>query len=64
MFTHRIEVAGDTAVLAGKIVATGTLGGKPVAELGFLAVYTMQNGKWQLMARSLVPLAAGASSNP
>jgi hypothetical protein len=64
VYTHRIEVAGDTAVLAGKIVATGTLGGNPMPELGFLAVYTMQDGEWHLMARSLVPLFAGPPAGP
>lgn len=55
IFTHRIEVVGDTAVLAGKIVAVGTLEGEPMPQLGFLTVYTMIEGEWHLLARSLVP---------
>ena len=59
VFTHRIEVIGDTAVLAGKIVAEGTLGNGQMPELGFLTVYTMVDGEWRLAARSLVPQLAG-----
>lgn len=58
VFTHRIEVLGDTAVLAGKIVVDGTIGGKTAPELGFLSVYKMLDGEWRLVARSLTPQLA------
>jgi Domain of unknown function (DUF4440) len=58
VYTHRIEVSGDTAVLAGKIRASGTLNGRPMPELGFLSVFRMVDGEWFLVARSLVPQVA------
>jgi hypothetical protein len=55
VFTHRIEVLGDTAVLAGKITLDGNLNGRPAPDLGFLSVFRMIDNEWYLVARSLVP---------
>lgn len=59
VYTHRIEVIGDTAVLAGKVRVEGTIGGRPTPELGFLSVFSLVDGEWRLLARSLTPQAAG-----
>jgi hypothetical protein len=59
VYTHRIEVFGDTAVLGGKISAAGGPDGKPAPDLGFLSVFRMADGEWLLVAQSLVPFHPG-----
>jgi hypothetical protein len=61
VYTHRIEVYGDTAVLGGKISPAGDPDGEPVPDLGFLSVFRMVDGEWLLVAQSLVPFHPGVA---
>lgn len=58
VYTHRIEVFGDTAILGGKISGAGGLDGEAV-DLGFLSVFSLVDGQWLLVAQSLVPFNPG-----
>jgi ketosteroid isomerase-like protein len=43
----KVRVYGDTAVVTGKSIATGTMGGREVGPVMFTRVYVKNKGKWQ-----------------
>ena len=59
VYSQRIDVHGETAVVAGKIGAEGKVGGRPAPDFGFLSVFRLIDGEWRLVAASLVPQAGG-----
>ena len=60
VYSQRIEVLGDTAVVAGKIGAEGEIGGQRAPDFGFMSVFRLIDGEWRLVAASLVPQAPGS----
>jgi hypothetical protein len=53
----------SSAVLAGRLRAKGSLGGRPLPVLTYLSVYVRDGDKWRLAARSLTPLMSGTPNN-
>ena len=52
----KVRVYGDTAVVTGKSVAKGTMGGREVGPVMFTRVYVKMKGKWQSVAFQQTPI--------